>query len=146
MSQEFFRLFNYIFDDPNAFRGCSDSFYQKYISIPANIFIEDGKLVFELAAAFAKKDDFSITYEDKSDWGEGTVLTIERKEPPNYQDITEKKRKYFAHKISDRPWKKSFFCDPCYDFSKAITKFSDGVLTIEIPQKEQTKPKLLTIN
>jgi len=149
MSYDLLRIFNYIFDDPNVFQNCSDSFYQKHVTVPINIFIDaDGKLIFELAASFATKDDFSVTYEDKSEWGEGTLLTIERKERSMSEQDKEKRkmRKYFVHKISDRPWVKKFFCDPCYDFSRATTKFSDGVLTIEIPQKEQSKPKVLTIN
>lgn len=72
---------------------------------------------------------------------EDDVLTIkgERKE----DDAT--KRTYFLRELNRGSFVRSFKLPATADQSKVAASYKDGVLTVELPKREETKPRRITI-
>jgi HSP20 family protein len=73
---------------------------------------------------------------------EDGVLTIsgERK------DVSaEEARAYYAREIVSGPFTRSFRLPTNVDTEKASASYRDGVLTIDLPKKEEAKPRRITI-
>jgi HSP20 family protein len=72
---------------------------------------------------------------------EGDLLTIrgDRKEE------AEEQRTYLAHEMSSGPFARSFRLLEQVDQTKASASYKDGVLRLELPKREETKPRRITI-
>jgi len=70
------------------------------------------------------------------------VLTLkgERKE-----EATESQRTYFVREIGWGPFSRSFRLPTNVDTNKVSASYKDGVLTIELPKREEAKPRRITI-
>ncbi len=102
-------------------------------TLPAvNVRENDNEYAIELAAPGMSKDDFRINLEDN-------VLTIssEKKEQKE-----EKNEQYSRREFSYQSFQRSFTL-PEYqvDREKVTAKYSDGILHIIIPKREEARPK-----
>lgn len=73
---------------------------------------------------------------------EDQVLTIkgERKE-----EEAPSKRTYFLREMNRGSFVRSFKLPATADQSKVAATYKDGVLTVELPKREETKPRRITI-
>ena len=80
------------------------------------------------------REDIEIVVEDQ-------VLTIkgERKEE------TAKEKTYFVREFHRGSFVRSFKLPNTADQSKVAATYQDGVLTVEVPKREETKPRRITI-
>jgi HSP20 family protein len=80
------------------------------------------------------RKDIDIVVEDE-------VLTIkgQRKE-----DVSEK-RTYFVRELNHGSFVRSFKLPKTADQAKVAATFKDGVLTVELPKREETKPRRIAI-
>lgn len=80
------------------------------------------------------RKDIEIVVED-------AVLTIkgERKE-----DVS-KDRTYFVRELNHGSFVRSFNLPKTADQTKVSATYQDGVLTVELPKREETKPRRITI-
>ena len=102
-------------------------------TLPAvNVIENDNEYVIELAAPGMKKEDFRLNLED-------SVLTIssEKKEQKEVN-----KDQYSRREFSYQSFQRSFSL-PEYiaDREKVTAKYTDGILFINIPKREEAKPK-----
>jgi HSP20 family protein len=102
-------------------------------TLPAvNVLENDNEFLIELAAPGMKKDDFKINLEDN-------ILTISSEKKDQKE---EKKEHYSRREFSYQSFQRSFTL-PEYlaDREKVTAKYLDGVLHINIPKREEAKPK-----
>jgi len=88
--------------------------------LKSDIKIEDDILIMNFDVPGFSKKDFKITVED-------TTLVI---------DGTTETRKFF----------KSYKLQKDWDITKIEAKVKDGILTIDIPKREEKKAKLITVD
>lgn len=102
-------------------------------TLPAvNVLENDNEFMIELAAPGMKKEDFRINLENN-------ILTIssERKE-----EKEEKKDQYSRREFSYQSFQRSFTLPEYHaDREKVSAKYTDGILHITIPKREEAKPK-----
>ncbi|HET7058647.1 MAG TPA: Hsp20/alpha crystallin family protein [Nitrospiraceae bacterium] len=80
------------------------------------------------------REDIEIVVEDQ-------VLTIkgERKEEAS------KDKTYFVREFNRGSFVRSFKLPTTADHTKVAATYQDGVLTVELPKREETKPRRITI-
>jgi HSP20 family protein len=102
-------------------------------TLPAvNVIENDDEFRIELAAPGMTKSDFRINLE-------GNVLTIssERK-----NEKEEKKQNYTRREFSYQSFQRSFTLpEHAVDREKVAANYKDGILHIQIPKREEAKPK-----
>ena len=102
-------------------------------TLPAvNVTENDSEFAIELAAPGMTKEDFKIHLEEN-------VLTISSEKKDQKE---EKKDHYSRHEFSYQSFQRSFTL-PEYsvDREKVTAKYSDGLLHITIPKREEARPK-----
>jgi HSP20 family protein len=102
-------------------------------TLPAvNIKENDEEFTIELAAPGMKKEDFHINLD-------GNTLTISSEKNEEKED---KKGQYSRREYSYQSFQRSFTL-PEYqaDRDKVTAKYSDGILHITIPKREEARPK-----
>ena len=102
-------------------------------STPAtNIIENENEFVIELAVPGMKKDEFKIEL-DKN------ILTISSE---NKEDKEEKKENYTRQEFNFRTFSKSFTLPlEKVESDQIKAKLKNGILNVEIPKKEEAKPK-----
>lgn len=85
----------------------------------------------EMAAPGLKKEDFKIELN-------GDLLTISSEK--NEDDVKDEKR-YTRREFSYQSFTRSFTLPNIADSGKINAKYHNGILTVEIPKKEEAKPK-----
>ena len=104
-------------------------------SLPAvNVKENDNEFSIEVAAPGMTKKDFNISFHNN-------VLTIssEKKE-----EKKEKEDNYSRKEFSYQSFQRSFtVSDNTVDSDKIAAKYTDGILTITLPKREEVKPKPL---
>jgi HSP20 family protein len=101
-------------------------------SVPnVNIIETDESFKLEIAVPGMKKEDFKINIEND-------MLTVssEAKESNN-----EKNKKYTRREFSYSSFMRSFTLPEMVDSEKISAVYENGVMTIELPKKEEAKPK-----
>jgi HSP20 family protein len=102
-------------------------------TLPAvNIKENDEEFTIELAAPGMKKEDFQINLD-------GNTLTISSEKKEEKED---KKGQYSRREFSYQSFQRSFTL-PEYqaDREKVTARYSDGILHINIPKREEARPK-----
>jgi HSP20 family molecular chaperone IbpA len=117
--------------------ACNRELYHTPSFPPVNVFIDEESkdLLFEFAIAGYGKEDVDVTFE-----GDKMVLQL--------KSITKKEPGLKALKRGfKRPAVETAFIIPSakYETENAEASVEDGVLTINIPATEKTKPKKITI-
>jgi HSP20 family protein len=72
---------------------------------------------------------------------EGELLTIKG----DRKDTAEGQRVYLAHEIGSGSFARSFRLPEQVDQTKASASYKDGILRLELPKREETKPRRITI-
>jgi HSP20 family protein len=103
-----------------------------YNTLPAvNVIENENGFKLELAAPGLKKEDFKINVAEN-------VLTISAEKKAENEEKTEK---YTRKEFSYGSFKRSFTLAKSIDGEKINATYADGVLAIELPKKEEAKPK-----
>ena len=99
-----------------------------------NSYVDEQGFWIQAALPGIDRKDIEISVEDD-------VLTIkgERKEDAH------PKRTYFLRELNRGSFVRSFKLPPTADQSKVTAAYKDGVLTVELPKREETKPRRITI-
>lgn len=96
---------------------------------PANIVEKNDHYQIELAVPGMEKADFNIKLED-------SLLTISAEKKTEKNAETDKMiRREFSHKA----FKRSFTIDEKIDTAAISAKYENGILTLELPKKEDVK-------
>lgn len=103
-------------------------------SFPAvNVLESENLYKIELAAPGLKKDDFKINVHE-------SILTISV-EQKNETEETKNDGKYTRKEFNYSTFKRSFTLPKTVDSEKIAGAYNDGVLVLELPKKEEAKPK-----
>lgn len=103
-------------------------------TLPAvNIKELDEKYLVELAAPGMKKEDLKINVE-------GQMLRISCDKSHEKKEEDEDK-KYMRREFSYQSFMRSFTLPKTVDADKIVASYRDGILSLEIPKKEEAKPK-----
>lgn len=110
-------------------------------SLPAvNVMEDDNKYQIEVAAPGMKKDDFNVKIENNQ-----LTISSERKD-----EKEEKQDGYSRKEFSYQSFQRSFTLPEGHVLTDKISaKYSDGILYIELPKREEVKPqppKVIKIN
>lgn len=102
---------------------------------PADIYEEDsGELVLELAVAGYSEKDISIKFEDNH-----LNLQLEA-------FVSPEGRKYIQKGIKGCKYQTKYYIPVSkYEVGKAEAKIKDGILSVRIPVREESKPRVMTI-
>ena len=101
-------------------------------SFPAvNVLESEESFKIELAAPGLKKEDFKVNIHENT-------LTISTE---NKTETEEKVGKYTRKEFNYASFKRSFTLPKSVDGEKIVASYNDGILGIELPKKEEVKPK-----
>jgi HSP20 family protein len=103
----------------------TNSFYP-YI----NILEENDKFQIELALPGYSKEQISMNYLKN-------VLTIKS----NIEENTSEEKKFLTREFGQRGFSKQFVIPQMLDAEKITAEFTDGVLRVNVPKKEEAKVK-----
>lgn len=129
-------MFNYM---NTAFEKNLDDYATNFPPTDIYVIEEDGTLVFELAVAGYKPEDIRITFS-------GDSLQISDVKEGKLDKVEEKKRRFFKNRIARRDFSLKYSLAPGkFDTENAEASYADGILKIEIPRSQSSKPKELQI-
>ena len=113
-----------------AFRGNGTASW----SPSCNVYEDERSYWVQAALPGLNRKDIEIVVEDQ-------VLTIkgERKEDAS------KDRTYFIREFTRGSFVRSFKLPNTADHTKIAATYQDGILTVELPKREETKPRRITI-
>lgn len=113
----------------NDFERVAPAHQQSFPAVNV-IEIEDAFKI-ELAAPGLKKEDFKVNVHENT-----LTISTEKKE-----EKTENVEKYTRKEFNFSTFKRSFALPKNVDGEKIVAIYNDGVLGLELPKKEQEKPK-----
>jgi HSP20 family protein len=117
-----------------GFLGEFDSSYagNQANTLPAvNVIEKSDSFSLELAAPGLKKEDFKINVNEN-------VLTISAEKKVEDKEV---KDKYTRQEFSYTSFKRSFTLAKSIDGEKINASYNEGILSIELPKREEAKPK-----
>jgi HSP20 family protein len=111
----------------------TSNFSSTNTTLPAvNIKENDNEYELEVAAPGMKKDNFKINLDNDQ-----LTISSERKDEKN-----ETEDSYSRREFSYQSFQRSFTIpENLVDGDKISAKYSDGILTVKLPKKEEAKPK-----
>lgn len=107
------------------------------MDVKLDLYEKGDQVIVEMVAPGFSKDDIKLTVE-------GNMLTVSG----NAKSVTEeenKDRKYYRQEISQRSFKRTTELPSLVDASKAEAHFKDGILKVNLPKREEAKPKSIEI-
>ena len=100
---------------------------------PVDIYTTDTDLVFDIAATGISKEDIQIQTQN-------STLRV------NYDKSKAEENKDYIHKgIARRSFDMGWKVSPKFDLTKIKAKMANGLLKVEVPMSEESKPKTVTI-
>ena len=109
---------------------------QAKLKHPIDIYEDDLGLTFELACTGIPKEAIEIKIN-----GDLIQFIYDRGKTPDIES-----RNYIYKGIAQRSFNLGYKVGTKFQLSKAKAKFTDGLLTVEVPFAEEAKPKVLKIN
>ena len=101
-------------------------------SFPAvNVIESEDAFKIQLAAPGLKKEDFKVNVHENT-----LTISTEKKE-----ENTETEGNYTRKEFNFSTFKRSFTLPKTVDSEKIVATYNDGVLGLELPKKEEAKPK-----
>ncbi len=97
--------------------------------VPVNVTENEKSYNLEVVAPGFEKDDFKVTVDDQ-------ILTIAAEKK---NETTEEKNKQIRKEYNYRSFKRSFTLDEKTDAAGIDAKYVNGVLTLNLPKKEEVK-------
>jgi HSP20 family protein len=116
----------------------TDTRFKNLSTLPAaNIRETEDQFTIELAAPGKTKDDFNIELDHD-------LLSISS-EAQSEHNTEDEAKKYTRREFSYQSFKRSFTLPETVDFSKISASYNSGILTINLPKREEakTQPKRL---
>ncbi|MCA9470955.1 MAG: Hsp20/alpha crystallin family protein [Nitrospirales bacterium] len=104
----------------------------------SNAWEDDETFGIELALPAWKSDQVNVQV-DKG------VLTVEGKREESGEKTEKSSRKYHVREVETASFKRSFRLPTNLQWDKADASFTDGVLTIAFPKREDAKPRQITV-
>ena len=101
---------------------------------PLNIYYNDEGLHFEVACTGLTKEDISISVE-------GDLLKISYKKPEGELDFSG----YIYHGLSKKSFDLGYKISPKFNLTKVNAEMENGLLKLQIPVSEESKPKTIKI-
>ena len=120
-------LENFFNDIPTLFKDDFDSSLKNFV--PVNIRETKEAYQLEVVAPGFEKNDFNINLEK-------SVLTISAEKK---NEVKEESEKQIRKEYHYRSFKRSFTLDEKIDAEKIEAKYSNGVLMLTLPKKEEVK-------
>lgn len=105
-------------------------------TVPVNIKETDKNYSIEIVAPGFEKTDFKVSLEQQ-------LLTISADKK---NEVKFENEKQIRSEYSYRSFKRSFTLDEKTDGTKIDAKYVNGVLTLNLPKKEEVKPAVKEIN
>lgn len=105
-------------------------------TVPVNIKETDKNYSIDIVAPGFEKTDFKISLEQQ-------LLTISAEKK---NEVKEENEKQIRKEYSYRSFKRSFTLDEKTDGTKIDAKYVNGVLTLNLPKKEEVKPVVKEIS
>jgi HSP20 family protein len=122
------------FFNNDMFNWSNDNFSMGNTTLPAvNIRELDEEFVVEVAAPGMKRDDFKVEVD-----GDMLRISSERQEERKDED---KDSRYTRREFSYQSFMRSFNLPNTVEADKIKAKYTDGVLHLSIPKKEEARPK-----
>jgi len=109
---------------------------QTKIPHPLDIYYTDEGLFFEVACTGLSKKDIDIKIE-------GQEINISYQKPKDEETLHEG---YIYHGLSRKSFNFGYKIAPKYDLSQASAEMENGLLKIQLPVAEASKPQVLKIN
>lgn len=114
----------------------SEAFNQAWVP-PVDIYETDAhEVVIRAELPEMKKEDIGVTFENSV-----LTLTGERKQDPSVR-----REQYQRVERRFGSFSRSFTLPASVDASQIAASYKDGVLTIRLPRREETKPKQISVN
>jgi HSP20 family protein len=103
---------------------------------PCNAYEDEHGFHIEVALPGVDRQDMTILFEDR-------VLTVkgERK-----QATSEQARRYFAQEIGWGGFSRAFRLPSYIDSDKVLASFKEGVLMLDLPKRDEAKPRRIEIS
>jgi HSP20 family protein len=126
------RLFEESFLRPGAFAAPETA-----LATPLDVYETDNSVVLKAAVPGVKPEDLDVTIT-------GDVLTIKGE----YKEETqpERKRNYIRQERCYGNFSRTLTLPTAIDANNVSATFENGILTLEMPKKENVKPKSIKIN
>ncbi len=105
-------------------------------TVPVNIKETDKNYSIEVVAPGFEKTDFKVNLDQQ-------LLTISAEKK---NEVKEENEKQIRKEYSYRSFKRSFTLDEKTDGNNIDAKYVNGVLTLNLPKKEEVKPAVKEIN
>ncbi|MDA1297226.1 MAG: Hsp20/alpha crystallin family protein [Chloroflexi bacterium] len=105
-------------------------------TVPLDIREDDGKLVVEASVPGMKAGEIDVEIEDD-------VLTIKG---ATSSEKEEKKKGYLLKERSEGSFYRKVRLPESVDGAMAESTYADGVLTVTMPKRQDSKPKKVTVN
>lgn len=122
------------FFNNDMFNWSNDNFSLTNTTLPAvNIREMDEEFVVEVAAPGMKRDDFKVEVD-----GDMLRISSERQDERKEEN---KDERYTRREFSYQSFMRSFNLPNTVEAEKIKAKYTDGVLHLSIPKKEEAKPK-----
>lgn len=103
-------------------------------TVPAvNIKENDNEVEIEVAAPGMKKDDFKVNLDNNQ-----LIISSEKKSEKEEKEEGSYTRKEFSYQSFQRSF---VLPEGLIDREKIAAKYTDGILSIKLPKKEEAKPK-----
>jgi HSP20 family protein len=101
---------------------------------PLDIYYDDEGLHFDVACTGLTKEDISISVE-------GDLLKISYKKPEGELDFSG----YIYHGLSKKSFDLGYKISPKFNLTKVNAEMENGLLKLQIPVSEESKPKTIKI-
>jgi HSP20 family protein len=103
---------------------------------PCNAYEDEHGFHIEVALPGADRQDMNIVFEDG-------VLRVKGE---RNDASSENSRRYFAHEIGWGAFSRSFRLPTYIDPDKVSASYNDGVLVLDLPKREEAKPRRIEIS
>lgn len=113
----------------NDFERVAPAYQQSFPAV--NVLENENAFKIELAAPGLKKEDFKVNVHENT-----LTISTEKKE-----ETEETVGKYTRKEFNFSSFKRSFTLPKTVDTDKIVATYNDGVLGLELPKKEEAKPK-----
>lgn len=103
---------------------------------PCNAYEDEHGFHIELALPGVEREEMNILFEDG-------VLTVKGERKEHNSDTI---RRYFVHEIGAGEFSRAFRLPSYIDPDKVSASYKDGVLVLDLPKREEAKPRRIEIS
>ena len=104
-------------------------------SPPCNAYEDEHGFWVEIALPGVERNNIQLTVED-------SVLTVKAQRKEEHHD----KRRYFTREMGTGTFSRTFGFPANVDPNKVVASYKEGILSIELPKRDEAKPRQITIS